>query len=96
MSAVKQKVATLLPTGRYFGHEVVSGIEMTNEAFLQYMRRIRKDNHGLVEDRINPVSNIISFKWGKETKKAYLLVLKGGDKKVISKGQELYELVMNA
>lgn len=96
MSTVKEKVAKLLPTGKFFGHEAVSSIEMTNEAFLQYMRKIRKENHGLVEDRTNAITNKVSFKWGKETKKAYLLMLKGGDKKVISKGQELYNLVMSA
>ena len=94
MSTVKQKVATLLPTARWFGWDAVLSIEMTNEAFLQYMRTIRKDNNGLIKSRINPKTNKVSFKWGKETKKAYLLTLKGGNKKVVSKGQDLYNLVM--
>ena len=96
MSTVKHRVANELPTGKWFGLDAVSRLNMSNTAFLQYMGKIKRENDGLVERRVHAVTNKVSFKWGKETKKAYLKVLKGGEEMVMSRGFELFYLVMNA
>lgn len=96
MSAVKQKVAALLPTGRWFGLDAVSSINMSNTAFLQYMRKIRGDNPDLIERRIHATTKIVTYKWGKEIKAAYIKKLKGGDEIIMSKSFELLYKFMRA
>lgn len=96
MSKIKQKVAMALPTGRWFGYCDMSELNMTKTTFLNHISNIRKDNPGLVTRKVHATTKIASYKWSKSTKAAYIRKLKGGGSAIKSKGEELFNLFMNA